>query len=73
MHKRYSCIYSVKHRQQSGKRPLQYRSHPDVVNDWRGHHLLAPPRGYQWVQNGSDYLPIGLATGVIASMVLGGY
>ena len=73
MHKRYSCICSVKHRRKSGKRPPQYRSHHDVVNDWRGHHLLALPRGYQWVQNGSDYLLIGIATGVIASTVLGGY
>ena len=34
--------------------------------------LLAPPRGYQWVQNGSDYLLISIATGVIASIVLSG-
>lgn len=62
------------HNWQRGYRvPPQYRSHHYVVNDWRGHHLSAPPRGYQWVQNGSDYLLIGIATGVIASMVLGSY
>lgn len=62
------------HNWQRGYRvPPQYRSHHYVVNDWRGHHLSAPPRGYQWVQNGADYLLIGIATGVIANMVLGGY
>ena len=62
------------HNWQRGYRvPPQYRSHHYVVYDWRGHHLSAPPRGYQWVQNGSDYLLIGIATGVIASMVLGSY
>ena len=62
------------HNWQRGYRvPPQYRSPHYVVNDWRGHHLSAPPRGYQWVQNGSDYLLIGIATGVIASMVLGSY
>lgn len=60
------------HNWRKGNRvPPQYRSHHYVVNDWRGHRLSAPPRGYQWVQNGSDYLLIGIATGVIASMVLG--
>ena len=62
------------HNWQRGYRvPPQYRSHHYVVNDWRGHHLSAPPRGYQGVQNGADYLLIGIATGVIANMVLGGY
>ena len=51
----------------------QYRSHHYVVNDWRGHHLSAPPRGYHWIQNGGDYLLVAIATGVIASMVLSAY
>jgi Ni/Co efflux regulator RcnB len=49
--------------------PPQYRSNQYVVNDWRGHHLSAPPRGYQWVQNGSDYVLAAVATGVIASVI----
>jgi len=53
-----------------GRIPPQYRSHHYVVNDWRGHHLSAPPRGYQWVQNGSDYLLVAIATGVIAQLIL---
>ena len=50
--------------------PPQYRSHHYVVNDWRGHHLSAPPRGYHWIQTGGDDLLVAIATGVIASMVL---
>ena len=40
------------------------------MNDWRGHHLNAPPRGHEWVQVGSDYVLIAIATGLIASLVL---
>ncbi|WP_426174325.1 RcnB family protein [Massilia sp. TWR1-2-2] len=28
----------------------EYRGSRYVVNDWRGRHLSAPPRGYHWVQ-----------------------
>ena len=51
--------------------PPQYRTHQYVVNDWRGHGLKAPPRGYHWVQNGSDYLLVAIATGVISQLILG--
>jgi Ni/Co efflux regulator RcnB len=50
--------------------PPQYRTRHYVVDDWRGHHLSAPPRGYHWVQNGSDYLLVAIATGVIAQLIL---
>lgn len=50
--------------------PAEYRHHNYVVDDWRGHGLSAPPRGYQWVQNGSDYLLIAVATGIIAQLLL---
>ena len=53
--------------------PQQYRGYNYVVNDWRGHRLSAPPRGYHWIQNGNDYLLVAIATGVIASLVLGNY
>jgi Ni/Co efflux regulator RcnB len=42
-----------------------------VVNDWRGHRLSAPPRGYQWVQTGGDYVLAAVATGVIMQIFLG--
>ena len=51
--------------------PHEYRHRHYVVNDWRGHHLYAPPSGYQWVQApGGDYLLVAIATGLIASILL---
>jgi Ni/Co efflux regulator RcnB len=54
-----------------GHLPREYRGHQYVVNDWRGHHLTPPPRGYNWVQTGGDYVLIAIATGVIAQIILG--
>jgi Ni/Co efflux regulator RcnB len=53
-----------------GHIPPQYRDRQYVVNDWRGHHLNAPPRGYQWVQVGGDYVLVAVATGIIAQLLL---
>jgi Ni/Co efflux regulator RcnB len=47
-----------------------YRDHQYVVDDWRGHHLHQPPRGYQWVGVGADYLLVAVASGVIAQVVM---
>jgi len=54
-----------------GRLPNEYRNHQYVVNDWRGHHLNAPPRGYHWVQTGGDYVLVAIATGIIAQILLG--
>jgi Ni/Co efflux regulator RcnB len=60
-----------RHDLQRGHRlPSQYRNRQYVVNDWRGHRLSAPPRGYQWVQTGSDYVLVAAATGLIAQILL---
>jgi Ni/Co efflux regulator RcnB len=53
-----------------GRLPPEYRSRQYVVDDWRAHHLSAPPRGYHWVQTGGDYVLAAIATGVIASILL---
>ena len=50
--------------------PVYNRSYTYVVNDWRGHHLSAPPRGHHWVQSGADYVLVAIATGVILQVVL---
>lgn len=50
--------------------PTEYRSHQYVVDDWRGHRLSAPPRGYHWVQAGPDYVLAAIATGIIAQVLL---
>jgi len=50
--------------------PAEYRHRQYVVDDWRGHHLSAPPRGYHWVQTGGDYVLVAIATGVILQLLL---
>lgn len=47
----------------------EYRHRQYVVNDWRGHRLSAPPRGYHWVQTGPDYVLIAITTGIIAHII----
>lgn len=53
-----------------GHLPAQYRGHQYVVDNWRAHHLSAPPRGYHWVQVGNDYVLAAIATGLIAQLLL---
>lgn len=48
----------------------EYRTRHYVVDNWRGHRLRQPPRGYHWVQQGPDYLLVAIATGVIADLIL---
>lgn len=50
--------------------PSEYRSRQYVVDDWRGHGLRAPPRGYHWVQTGGDYVLVAIATGLILELLL---
>ena len=50
--------------------PDNYRGGNYVVNDWRGHGLRQPPRGYEWHQVNGDYVLAGIATGVITSILL---
>ncbi|RFP13749.1 MULTISPECIES: RcnB family protein [unclassified Duganella] len=53
-----------------GRLPPEYRGRQYVVDDWRGHRLSAPPRGYHWVQTGGDYVLVAIATGVILNLLL---
>src|SRR6185369_6061440 len=50
--------------------PVEYRHRYYVVDDWRGHELRRPPRGYHWVQTGGDYILVAVATGVILDVFL---
>jgi Ni/Co efflux regulator RcnB len=50
--------------------PMEYRHRNYVVDDWRGHHLSAPPRGYHWVQSGGDYILVAIASGLILQILL---
>ncbi|HBF50550.1 MAG TPA: hypothetical protein DDX04_09515 [Massilia sp.] len=51
--------------------PANYHHKQYVVDNWRSHRLSAPPRGYHWVQVGNDYVLAAIATGIIASVLLG--
>ena len=50
--------------------PTHYRNSQYVVDDWRGYHLSAPPRGYHWVQTGGDYVLVAIASGLILQLWL---
>lgn len=39
------------------------------VRDYRRYRLAPPPRGYHWVRADNDYLLVGIATGVISSII----
>ncbi|SDJ37676.1 RcnB family protein [Variovorax sp. OV700] len=54
-----------------GRVPHEYRGRNYVVNDYRAYRLQAPPRGYQWVGVGGDYVLAAIATGVIAQIIVG--
>jgi Ni/Co efflux regulator RcnB len=51
--------------------PSSYHNRQYVVDNWRAHRLSAPPRGYHWLQVGGDYVLAAVATGIIASVLLG--
>lgn len=53
-----------------GRLPAEYRNRQYVVDDWRGHRLSAPPRGYHWVQTGGDYVLVAISTGIILQLLL---
>jgi len=39
------------------------------VRDYRRYRLSAPPRGYHWVKVDNDFLLVGVATGLISSII----
>jgi Ni/Co efflux regulator RcnB len=50
--------------------PQEYRSGGHYVRDWHSQRgLYAPPAGHQWMQVGSDFLLVALATGLIANLL----
>ena len=51
--------------------PPELRHRNYVVSNWHSHRLAAPPRGYQWVQVGPDYVLAAIATGIIANLIIG--
>lgn len=58
------------HFQRGQRLPAQWYGQQYRVNDWRAHRLAPPPQGQQWVQVGSEFALVALATGVITSLIL---
>ena len=68
--RREGYYYNAQQFRRGDRLPPEYR-HPNyVVDDWRGHRLSAPPRGYHWVQVGTDYVLVAIATGIILQLLL---
>jgi len=51
--------------------PPRYRTHHFVVENWKAHRLTEPPPGHQWVQAGSDFAMVAIATGVVQEVLVG--
>jgi Ni/Co efflux regulator RcnB len=44
-----------------------------VIGNPGYYHLRNAPRGYRWVQSGNDAVMIGIATGLVASVLAGAF
>jgi len=53
------------------RRGDHFNGNRDVVQDWQGHHLHRPPSGYEWVQDGNQFVLIAITSGIIASIIAG--
>jgi len=42
-----------------------------VINNYRGYRLKAPPRGYHYVRSGNDAVLVGVTSGIIAGIIAG--
>lgn len=51
--------------------PQHYRDDRYAISDWRQHDLPAPARGQRWMEVNGDYVLMAVATGVIASIIIG--
>ncbi|MDI1296126.1 MAG: RcnB family protein [bacterium] len=49
----------------------RYANNYQVVNNYRGYRLNAPPRGYHWVRSGNDAVLVGITSGIISAVVAG--
>jgi len=66
----YGYNYSTPRFYRGGYVPQQYLHSGYYLNNWNAYPgLYAPPSGYQWMQVGSDFLLVALATGLIANLL----
>ncbi len=47
-----------------------YHGNRYVVGDWQHYRLRQPPYGYEWVQDGDQFVLIAIATGIITDVIL---
>jgi Ni/Co efflux regulator RcnB len=47
----------------------RYAGRREVVGDYGRYHLHRPPPGYEWVQDGGQFVLIAVASGVIADVI----
>jgi Ni/Co efflux regulator RcnB len=47
-----------------------YSGNSVVVNNYSYYRLRPPPPGYQWVQDGSQFVLVAVASGIIADVIL---
>jgi len=47
-----------------------YNGNRVVVNNYSYYRLRPPPPGYQWVQDGGQFVLIAVASGIIADVIL---
>ena len=67
---RYRSVESNGELKRGEQLPPRYRTHHYVIENWRAHKLGEPPRGHQWVQAGSSYALVAIATGVVTEVVV---
>ena len=68
---RYRSVESSGQLKRGEQLPPRYRTHHYVVENWQAHRLSEPPRGHQWVQAGTDYALVAIATGVVTEVLVG--
>ncbi|SFC02912.1 RcnB family protein [Massilia yuzhufengensis] len=68
---RYRSVEASGQLKRGEQLPPRYRTHHYVVENWQAHRLSEPPRGHQWVQAGSDYALVAIATGVVTEVLVG--
>jgi len=67
----YRSVESTGELRRGERLPARYQTHEYVVENWRSLRLAKPARGHQWVQAGSSYALVAIATGRVAQVVMG--
>ena len=59
-----------RHWSRGDRLPPGYHNRYYVVNDWHQRRLYRPNPGYQWVQVGSEFMLVAIASGIIAQVIM---